>query len=118
MAGRVTKVIRLKINGTPIQLTGDGATFDPGGAVREPVPVDGVDDGDYTEVIQGGVVSGSALHRSDTNLSLLNGKNLTLMILTDSGARYMIRKAYATKPSVVSGSNAAFELRGPVAKTL
>ena len=104
-----TNVIRVKINDIAIPCMDGSVNFNPGGYNRETLGVDGRSDF-YSESAANATLTGNAIHYSDTDLALLNGKDLTVTIEMDSGAVWTMQSALALNPANVSGGVAAFNL--------
>lgn len=113
---QVTGRIFVKINGK-MQRSKSGAKFNPGGVERTPVVGDDSVHG-YAEKIVPAEVECTISHLAGTNLiELRNLVNATIEVETDTGDRYIIRKAFVAEMPALTGGEGevALKFNGPPA---
>jgi len=117
---KVTSQITVKVDGDTILAKSGQVTFNPGGYERDAVYADGRMIG-YTNKPISSVISGSIQHTSDIEMrALADQENVSIVLEMDSGLKYLIDGAFATKPPELSGDSGdvAIEYKGQPAKQL
>jgi hypothetical protein len=117
---KCTGLITVKVDGDTIFAKSGQITFNPGGYERVAVYADGHLIG-YTEKPICSSVSGTCQHTSETDMrALADHDNVSITLDLDSGPKYLIDGAFATKPPELSGETGDLEIEynGQPAKRL
>jgi len=115
-----TGLITVKIDGDTIFAKSGQITFNPGGWERAEVMADGHMIG-YTQKPVPSIVSGTCQHTSDTDMrALADHSNVSITLELDTGVKYLVDSAFATKPPELSGDagEISIEYKGQPAKQL
>lgn len=106
----VTGTSIIQMDGLSLSSKEGEASLDFGGKERTAVYADGVLLGPSEKTVAA-TVSSTLAHQSTTDMvKLSNAKNVTITFITDTGKRYVVRGAFATKPAKLSGSEGDVEI--------
>lgn len=95
-----------------------GASLDPGGVTRTPVPLDNGEVG-YTEAVRQSMVEATIVDDADAAwYDALKGTNVVLIFETDTGVSWKIAPATSTGEAKMSEGKAPVAWFGPPAKKL
>lgn len=106
---QVTGTLILIMDGQSLR-TQDGAKLELGGKERTEQYADGVLLG-FSEKPVAASVTATMKHTSDTDLQkIADAKNVTLVLIADTGKRYTVRGAFSTKPPTLTGGEGEVEV--------
>jgi len=106
----VTGTSIIQMDALSLQSKDGEASIEFGGKERTAVYADGTLLGPAEKAVAA-TVSSTLAHTSQTDMAKLsNAKNVTITVITDTGKRYVVRNAFATKPAKLSGSEGDVEV--------
>lgn len=109
---RMTGLCSIKLNGVT-KRSKPGATLKPGGVIREPLSDSNDFCGLAAKEIKHGEIKFTIQHGSDEDVvALQNLDDVTALFETDSGQRYMVRKAGTMGEVEIKGNEVEITLAG------